>query len=120
MAHAEIPRIQNLPDAVLQGVGEHVQVFLRVDDPSMGPIRRSSHEMVRDVVSDMFMKQGVTPNHDLEVLCVLAARIAVGKIATSNGFDIEFGDYIEPPHKIVRVDLGRKEAPRQATVTQSE
>lgn len=120
MASAEIPQIRNLPDSVLADVGENVQVYIHDNDPSFGPVQRSSHEMVRDVVSDMFAREGVRPNRDLETLCVLAARIAVAKLAASPGFTIEVGgNWMERnPHEVIDVTLRPDTTPaREAAVT---
>jgi hypothetical protein len=120
MSNAEIPQIRDLPASVLAGVGEGVQVFFHEEDLSSSvPTLRSSHEMVNDVVTDMFRREGVRPNRDLELLCILAARIAVAKLASSSGFRVEFGDWKERnPHEIIEVKL-RAERPtvRDAEVT---
>ncbi len=119
MPSAEIPQIRGLPESVLAAVGESVQVFIHGDDPSIGPVQHSSHEMVREVVEDMFIREGVRPNRDLETLCVLAARIAVAKLAASPGFTVELGgSWMERnPREVIDVKL-RPDAPlvREAEV----
>ncbi len=120
MPSAEFPRIKNLPDSALAGIGESVEVLIHRNDPSFGPVLQSSHEMVRDVVDEMFTREGVPRNGELITLCVLAARIAVGKLATSDGFRIEFGgDWRQSnPHKIIDVSLRPAETPiEQAEVS---
>lgn len=119
MTHAEIPEIRDLPKTVLAGVGEGLQVLIHDTDPDIGPIVRPSHEMVNDVVDDLFRREGVPHNRDLEILCIAAARIAVAKLAASSGFRIEFGDYMErSPREIIDVRLRPEDAPiRQADVT---
>jgi hypothetical protein len=91
MSSAELPEIRDLPSSVLMAVGEEVRVYIHDDDSSIGPVQRSSDEMVRDLVHEMLEREGLGPNRKLELLCALAARTAVGKLAASSGFTIEYG-----------------------------
>ena len=113
MSNAEIPRIDDMPTSVLKGVGEDVRVFIHEYDAAMGPALRSSHEMVNGVVQDIFLHEGIKPNRDLELLLVLAARIAVGKLVTTDSFRIEYGgNWLENnPREIVEVNLRPEETP---------
>lgn len=121
MSRAEVPEINDLPTAVLTGVGQETRVWIHSTNERNGrPDRRAAHDMIRDVIEDVFASQGVPNNQDLEKLCVLVARTTIGKLVTSQGFDVEFGPYGEP-HKIVQVELRPQETiVEQAEVTSTE
>lgn len=105
MPNADIPEIRNLPEVVLAGVGEGLHVYIHDNDPSSGAVH-SSHEMVTRVVDDLFMRERIPRNSNLERLCMAAARIAVAKLAASPGFRIEFGDWTDNnPRQIIDVKL---------------
>ena len=116
MSTAEVPEIRSIPAAVLQGVGQEVQVFIHEEDPQIGPVRRSSHDIVSNTIEDVFRREGIPYNRDLELLCVVVARTAIGKLVTSQGFDIEFGVFYEPPTHATRVEL----RPSTPTVHQAD
>jgi hypothetical protein len=108
MTHPNVPEIRSLPDSTLSGVGEEVQFFIHDDSDPSFPVLTSGNAMINEVVSEMFRQEGVHSDRNLEELCILAARITVGKLATSPGFRFEFGSYFESPSEVIDVKLRRK------------
>ncbi|HSX44304.1 MAG TPA: hypothetical protein VLE69_03345 [Candidatus Saccharimonadales bacterium] len=109
-----------MSESFLAGAGEAVRVLIHHNDQAFGTTQYSSHEMVNSVVEEMFVREGIEQNHALAQLCVLAARIAVAKLASSPGFTIELGGDLlsRNPREIIYVKL-RPDSPvvREAEVT---
>lgn len=119
MAGIEIPNIANLPEAVSRETGTDLQVFLHEDDSQIGPILRPMTTVIRDSIGEIFQHHNVPPSRDLEILCTLAARVAVSKLVTSDGFRVEFGAYYEPATRILEVPL-KQEGPEEGTQVNPE
>lgn len=97
---SNIPRIDDFAALVESGIGQPVSVFIKDDDPSMGPVLRPSHEMVDDAVNFVFQRLGIERDRDLESLCAAVARISVGRLVMSEGLSIEPGPLMRPYERI--------------------
>lgn len=95
MPNVNIPKIEQLPESTLLAVGQQVDVFVHDEDPRFGKVAVPSHQLVDQVIADVFAQEGVKLDSDLTRLCVLIARVTVGRLATSDGFVVKFGSFGE-------------------------
>ncbi len=104
MGNIEIPYIDNFPDAVTAGIGQEVHIFVIHVETGAKVVSESSNHMIGEIIDDVFLKQRIPDNPELARLCALVARVAVGRLATSQGFEVRYGNY-RAPREVVDVEL---------------
>ena len=99
-----VPEINNfdIKDLVDLGIGQQVDVSIHDDGPGATG-SQSSHHMIMAAIDETFQRLGINDG-SLERLCAVVARISVGRLATSQGFDVRLGGYFHPT-EILSVNL---------------
>jgi len=97
-------------------VGERIDVG--VYDANGGSI--PAHRLVSETSADVLRRLGITGNRSIELVCNLVARAAIGRLVTSEGFEVTHGTYSRYTER-VDVRLRPPEPTvRQAQVTRTE
>ncbi len=93
MPEVNIPNMRrdhSLPELVNGLVGDRLDVW--VQGQRSDGLATQHFQMINEAVADVFRRVGQRSSDDLELICVAVARVAVGRILSSPGFEIRLGD----------------------------
>jgi hypothetical protein len=101
----KLPHVDNFAGRVQRGIGEQVDISMYTKDEG---ILQSGDEFVDEAVLDALVGLGISEEHPADEriirLCNLSARVAVGRVLTSRGFEVTYGSFREPT-RVVQVHL---------------
>jgi len=110
-------------DLIRTGIGENIHLDIHELDSGVtgGRVRIDSVRLAREAAVRVMELAGFPDDKDLRRLCAAVAEVAMGRLVTSPGFTVSYGEYFNP-REMVRVNL-RPEPVRStnidATVTET-
>jgi hypothetical protein len=101
-------------------VGKQVDVGVYRSDSQMGPHSEPAHQLVSDTAREVLQRLGLEDDESLALVCSVVGRAVVGRLVTSEGFEVRHGTYSKYTER-VDVQLRTPEpAQRRAEVTRTQ
>ena len=101
---------------VERAVGKDIHLHVHEFDSASttGRVQGDSRRLAREVARDMMKMAEMAEDLNMETFCAAVAAAAMGRLVTSSGFTVVYGDYFQP-REIVRVEL-RPEGTRHTSI----
>jgi hypothetical protein len=114
---AHTGEFQDIETAV---VGERIDVGVYRTTGRKGSFSEPAHQLVGETATEVLRRLGYSGDQSLAMVCGLVARAAIGRLVTSEGFEVRHGTYSDYTER-VDVQLRPPEPiDRQAQVTRHQ